>query len=156
MRFLHRCFPKLSKIMADILECGHLIYSGKLGEIGNPVAWRELHNIIPSWVWTLICANLAFGFQTKLALHQGSYFVDQIISIHASNLLSWLTLDLSLRALYLKLLTLSLRLLSLNLRLMPLNLKLLKLLCIIIIRIMVCRMWLKLICVGIRNQMITL
>jgi len=99
----------------------------------------------------MVRANLILRLQTKLALYHCSYPVDQIINIHANNLLSRLTLDLSLRALYLKLLTLSLKLLSLNLRLLSLALKLLKLLCIIIIRILVPRMWQKLICAGIRN-----
>ena len=76
MCFLHRCFPKLSKITADMLQCGHLIYFGKLGEIKNPVARRELHHIIPSQVWMLIGANLILRFQPKLALHHSCYLID--------------------------------------------------------------------------------
>ena len=66
----------------------------------------------------MVRANLILRLQTKLALHHGCYPIDQLIIIHASNLLPRLSLNMSLRALYLELLTLSLRLLPLNLRLL--------------------------------------
>ena len=112
---LNRCISELDKVMADKFHGHHLIYPSKFGEVQDPIAWRKLHNIIPSRVWALVGANLPFGIQTKLALHHSNYPVGEFISIHANGFLSWLSLGLGLRSLRLSLLTLSLKLLSLNL-----------------------------------------
>ena len=148
MCLLNRCIFELNEIVADMFHGCHLIYPGKFGEIWDSKAWRELHDIIPGWVWALVRDNLSFRLKTKLALHHCSYSIDKLISIHASDFLCRLLLILSLRALYLNLLTLSQRLLSLNLRL-------LELLHIITIRILIPKLWHKLICAGIRNQVIS-
>ena len=140
MCVLNRCFSKLDEIATDMVHGQHLIYSSKLGEIGDSSV-KGLHNIIPGQIQTLVGANLILRLQPKLALHHSYYPIDQLISVHASNLLPQLSLDLSLRVLYLKLLTLSLRSLEL--------------LCIIVIRVLVPRVWQKLICASIRNQMIS-
>ena len=120
----------------------HLIYPNEFGEIWDSIAWWELHNIIPGWVWALVRANLSFRLQTKLALHHSSYSVDKLFSIHAGNFLSRLPLSLSMRSLYLDLLILSRRLLEL--------------LCIITISVLIPRMRHKLICTSIRNQVASL
>ena len=96
---------------------------------------------------------MILGLQPKLILHHSYYPIDQFISVHASNLLSQLPLNLSLGAMYLQLLTLSLSLIPLNLKLLSLGLKLL---CIITVGILIPRMWQKFICAGIKNQVISL
>ena len=101
------------------------------------LALGKMHNIILGQIRMLVGATMILRLQPKLALHHSYYPIDQLISVHASNLLPQLSLDLSLRVLYLKLLTLSLRSLEL--------------LCIIVIRVLVPRVWQKLICAGIRN-----
>ena len=115
MCLLNRCISELNEVAADMLHGCHLMYPGKFGEVQDPVAWRELHNIIPSGVWALVGANLPFGLQTKLALHHSNYPIGKFVSIHANGFLCLLSLGLGLRSLHLSLLTLSLRLLSLNL-----------------------------------------
>ena len=143
MCLLNRCIFELNEIVADMFHGCHLIYPDKFREIWDSVAWRELHDIVLDQVWVLVRANLSFRLKTKLALHHSGYSIDELISIHASDFLSQLPLSLSLRALYLTLLTLSQRLLPLDLRLLELLL------------IMIPRVWNKLICAGIRNQVIS-
>jgi len=115
MCLLNKCIFELNEVAADMFHGCHLIYPGEFGEVWDPVAWRELHNIIPNGVWELVGANLPFGLQTKLALHHSNYLVGEFVSIHANGFLSRLSLGLGFRSLCLSLLTLSLRLLSLNL-----------------------------------------
>ena len=115
MFLLNRCISELNKLAADMFHGYHLVYPYKFREVWDPVAWRELHDIIPSRVWALVGANLPFGLQTKLALHHSNYPIGEFISIHANGFLSRLSLGQGLRSLCLSLLTLSLRLLSLNL-----------------------------------------
>jgi hypothetical protein len=142
MCLLNRCFSELNAVATDMLYGYHLIYLGEFEEIWDSIAWWELHNIISGRVWALVRANLSFRLQTKLALHHNSYPVGKLFSIHTSKFLSQLSLSLNLRSLYLHLLILSRRLLEL--------------LCIITIRVLIPRMWHKLICAGIRNQVVSL
>jgi hypothetical protein len=142
MCLLNRCISELNEIATNMFYGCHLIYLGEFREIWDPVAWWELHNVIPSRVWALVRANMSFGFQNEVALYHSSYPVDKLISIHASNFLSRLPLSLSLRTLYLSLLILGRRLLEL--------------LCIITIRILIPRMRHELVRAGIRNQVISL